>query len=131
MFERRPFHDSAELKQFAENLWWSLDENDWREAFAAHPKIGDKKASARWSSQEQRGMSQASRDTREAIQELNDEYLKKFGWIFIVCASGKSADEMLNLLQQRLPNDPSQEIRIAAGEQAKITQLRLNKLLTE
>jgi 2-oxo-4-hydroxy-4-carboxy-5-ureidoimidazoline decarboxylase len=131
MLQHRPFNASADLEKIAKTLWWSLDQKAWREAFAAHPKIGERKASAPWSAQEQSGMSEASQNTSDAIQELNDDYFKKFGWIFVVCATGKSAEEMLTLLQQRVCNDPATEIHIAAGEQAKITELRLKKLLAQ
>ena len=136
MIERRPFASVEDLTQAASDVWQSLKPDDWLEAFRSHPKIGEKKAaeavstqSQQWSGQEQSGMSRAGDDTIEALSQLNREYEEKFGYIFIVCATGKSADEMLALLRQRLPNDPDTELPIAAAEQAKITELRLKKLI--
>jgi 2-oxo-4-hydroxy-4-carboxy-5-ureidoimidazoline decarboxylase len=112
-----PFVSPAALYEAAEQIWYNLTEADWREAFTHHPKIGDVNALKE---------KFASTATWAAG---NDAYERKFGYIFIVCATGKSADEMLALLQARLPNEPQQEIHIAMGEQAKITRLRLEKLL--
>jgi OHCU decarboxylase len=134
---RRPYKDLEEVMQTAEEVWWQLDAADWLEAFKAHPKIGEKKAATAgterteaWSTSEQGGMNSASEHTSAQLAKLNREYEEKFGYIFIVCASGKSSDEMLTLLKERLPNEPNQELRIAASEQAKITQLRLTKLFS-
>ncbi|HEY3936848.1 MAG TPA: 2-oxo-4-hydroxy-4-carboxy-5-ureidoimidazoline decarboxylase [Bryobacteraceae bacterium] len=127
---RRPFQDLAALETAAEEIWWSLPEPDWLEAFSAHPKIGDA-STARWSADEQRGMKHADCDLAAEMRHLNREYEKKFGWIFIVCATGKSASEMHRQLQERIANNPAAEIRIAAAEQAKITRLRLHKLVVE
>jgi 2-oxo-4-hydroxy-4-carboxy-5-ureidoimidazoline decarboxylase len=131
-----PFASVAALCEAAERTWHNLSETDWREAFAHHPKIGDVSAlkekfasTATWAAGEQGAVRQASDATLAALAAGNAAYERKFGYIFIVCATGKSADEMLALLQARLPNEPSQEIRIAMGEQAKITRLRLLKLL--
>jgi 2-oxo-4-hydroxy-4-carboxy-5-ureidoimidazoline decarboxylase len=114
---------SEELFDRAERIWWALEPADWREAFRAHPKIGGA------NTPEQAGMRSADPLTVEAIARLNEEYFEKFGFIFIVCATGKSGEEMLSLLQSRIHNDPEEELRIAAGEQAKITRLRLEKLI--
>jgi 2-oxo-4-hydroxy-4-carboxy-5-ureidoimidazoline decarboxylase len=130
-----PFDSAAALYEAAERTWHNLTEADWREAFAHHPKIGDVRAlkekfasTATWAAGEQGAVKQASPATLEALAAGNVAYERKFGYIFIVCATGKSADEMLALLQARLPNDPSQEIQVAMREQAKITRLRLQKL---
>ena len=131
MSRLRPFADESALQEAAENTWWSLSESDWLQAFAAHPKIGERTSGNRWSSEEQRGMNPASMTTFELISKLNLAYERKFGWIFIVCAAGKTAEEMLQALEDRLTNSPMEEIQIAAGEQAKITRLRLEKLLAE
>jgi OHCU decarboxylase len=130
MLSKRPFADDAALHSAAENIWWSLGEADWLEAFSKHPEIGAKSANG-WSAQEQRGMLTADKDTSDAMADLNRAYKQRFGWIFIVCASGKSADEMKTLLQQRLTCDPADELYTAAGEQAKIMHIRLNKMLAE
>jgi 2-oxo-4-hydroxy-4-carboxy-5-ureidoimidazoline decarboxylase len=131
-----PAEDLVELLEDAEEEWSKCSEEDWKEAFAHHPKIGDieslkKKfaSTAGWASGEQSGVDTASRQTLEALAKGNKEYENKFGYIFIVCATGKSADEMLGLLTTRLLNDPKDEIEIASDEQNKITKLRLEKLL--
>jgi allantoinase len=135
MLAARPFVDDAGLLQAAGKYWWGLDQSDWLEAFAGHPKIGDvdslraKFANTRqWAGSEQAGVAEASEATLQRLSKLNDEYQTKFGYIFIVCATGKSADEMLALLESRLPNDAETELKTAAGEQLKITELRLKKL---
>jgi 2-oxo-4-hydroxy-4-carboxy-5-ureidoimidazoline decarboxylase len=131
-----PFDSPASLFEAAERIWDNLGEADWREAFAHHPKIGDVHAlkekfasTATWAAGEQGAVRQASHETLEALAAGNEAYEQRFGYIFIVCATGKSADEMLALLQARLPNEPVQEIHVARNEQAKITRLRLEKLL--
>lgn len=136
MVESRPFLSVDGLTAKADETWWELENDDWLEAFRSHPKIGEKKAEATistqsqaWSAQEQSGVANAAALTIEELEQLNREYLDKFGFIFIVCAAGKSSDEMLAILKSRLGNDHEQELRIAAGEQAKITELRLKKLI--
>ena len=133
-----PAEDLVELLEDAEEQWFKCSEEDWKEAFTHHPKIGDieslkKKfaSTAQWASGEQSGVNTASQQTIEALAKGNEAYEKKFGYIFIVCATGKSADEMLGLLTTRLVNDPKDEIEIAADEQNKITKLRLEKLLDD
>ena len=132
-----PADDMVELINDAEDQWYECSEADWLEAFTHHPKIGDveslkKKfaATAQWASGEQGAVAEASEETLKALAEGNEAYEKKFGFIFIVCATGKSAEEMLQLLQARLPNEKEEEIKIAMDEQNKITQLRLQKLLS-
>jgi 2-oxo-4-hydroxy-4-carboxy-5-ureidoimidazoline decarboxylase len=131
MTKARPYQDLPNVQQCGEKLWWSLNEFDWLEAFAAHPKIGEKKSSMKWSAAEQSGMSEASEATASFIASMNEDYERKFGWIFIVCATGKSASEMQRILQGRLQNSRESELRIAAAEQIKITNLRLEKLVAE
>jgi 2-oxo-4-hydroxy-4-carboxy-5-ureidoimidazoline decarboxylase len=126
----RPFSDAEALLSTAESVWWTLGEKDWLEAFSAHPRIGEKKHSA-WSSREQSGIDSASVETLDRLAKGNVEYEDHFGWIFLVNATGKSAREMLALLEARLQNSREEELRVAAGEQAKITTLRLAKLLHE
>ena len=132
----RPFADRAALFAEAERIWRKLDHEDWREAFGHHPKIGDVESlrrrfatTAGWAADEQRGAAEASERTFSALARGNRAYEEKFGYIFIVCATGKSAEEMLGLLEARIHNDPEVEIQIAAEEQMKITRLRLEKLL--
>lgn len=129
MAGRRPFDDFGRLLRAASEVWWSLAETDWREAFDAHPKIGERNVDG-WAAQEQSGVRRAAVEAILGLEEANREYLAKFGYLFIVCASGKSADEMLAVLRSRLSNPPGQEIRVAAEEQDKITRLRLEKLMT-
>ena len=131
-----PADDLVELLEDAESQWWLCNEEDWKEAFTHHPKIGDldslKKKFANtavWASGEQSGVNTAKDEILNALAEGNRLYEEKFGYIFIVCASGKSAEEMLGMLNERLKNNPEDEIRIAADEQNKITLLRLEKLL--
>ncbi len=136
MVAARPFRSRTELHGVAEDLWWHLDEADWREAFTHHPQIGAdveqlrKKfaGTAHLSAGEQAGVTGASEETLQALAKGNAVYLERFGFIFIVCASGKSAFEMLLLLEARVDNEQDAELRNAAGEQAKITALRLDGL---
>jgi OHCU decarboxylase len=124
----RPFQGIAELRETSDRIWWSLGGEDWREAFAAHPRIGEK--GSRWSEAEQAGARGADARTLAGLSEANRVYETCFDHIFIVCATGKSAAEMLGLLRARLDNDPETELRIAAEEQRKITHLRLEKLFS-
>ena len=136
MTAARPFATAQELLSRADDISSSLEDEDWLEAFRAHPKIGEQKAATaqsqqeqKWSAQEQSGVSEASAGTIAQLAERNREYEERFGFIFIVCASGKSPDEMLAILNGRIDNDPGTELRIAGEEQRKITRLRLEKLL--
>ena len=138
MAAARPFAMLENLYESAESIWFSLSSVDHLEAFATHPKIGSKAAapkqkakSAEWSSGEQSGMDAAANDVRNQLAEANRLYLEKFGFIFIVCATGKSADEMLAVCRARLGNSAVTELQIAAEEQRKITEIRLNKLLEQ
>ena len=131
-----PLADVETLMDEAKTKWNELAETDWREAFTYHPKIGDVNSlkekfasTSTWAEGEQGAVKEASQADLEALAAGNDEYERKFGYIFIVCATGKSVDEMLALLQARLVNSLEDEILIAMGEQGKITRLRLEKLL--
>ena len=139
MVRARPYQSQQHLKAEADRAWWSLPEVEWRFAFLSHPRIGDvaalkekyaKNANA-WEGGEQSGADNAAESTLQELKMRNDEYFSKFGHIFLICATGKSADEMLAALKERLPNNPSAELLIATGEQAKITHLRLAKLIAE
>lgn len=137
MASSRPFRSELDLFEAAERVWESLTREDWLEAFGHHPRIGDvdslrtKFASTRtWASNEQAGTAVASDDVLTALAEGNRTYEERFGYLFIVCATGKSADEMLAILRDRLDNDPKTELQVAAREQGKITRLRLEKLLS-
>jgi 2-oxo-4-hydroxy-4-carboxy-5-ureidoimidazoline decarboxylase len=133
MLELRPFAGQAELLSAARQVWNDLREDDWREAFSHHPQIGDRAAlekrfpaSHDLSTREQAGIGEASSDVLDQLAAANQEYLARFGYIFIVCASGRSAGEMLSILRSRLGSDPATEIQVAASEQAAITALRLS-----
>jgi 2-oxo-4-hydroxy-4-carboxy-5-ureidoimidazoline decarboxylase len=136
LVENRPFASKEDLKVTSDTIWNAGSESDWKEAFTHHPKIGDvsslqkKFATKEWASKEQSGVGVASPEVLNELATGNSEYEKKFGYIFIVCATGKSADEMLQLLKKRLPNSPDTELKIAAGEQNKITHLRIDKLFS-
>lgn len=131
----RPYLDFAALEEAAAKVWWTLQEEDWMEAFAAHPRIGESRAhhasaqSKEWSSQEQSSMEQSEEAIRQAIAISNLEYEERFGFIYLVCASGKSATELLTILQRRLARDRVTELKEAAEQQRQITSLRLRKWL--
>jgi 2-oxo-4-hydroxy-4-carboxy-5-ureidoimidazoline decarboxylase len=129
MLELRPFENLSQLQKSAEQIWQSLTKTDWLEAFSHHPRIGGV-ATSTWASQEQKGAAGASEEILRKLADGNTAYEKRFGHIFLVCATGKSAGEMLQLLEQRLGNAPEPELRIAVGEQAKITRIRLEKLFS-
>jgi 2-oxo-4-hydroxy-4-carboxy-5-ureidoimidazoline decarboxylase len=136
MLSLRPFGSHEELLGAASEVWANLGESDYLEAFAAHPRIGDDvaalrarfAATAEWSAAEQAGVAGADEATLQALAAGNAAYAERFGFIFIVCAAGKSAREMLDFLQARLAHTREQELALAAAEQAKITALRLDKL---
>jgi 2-oxo-4-hydroxy-4-carboxy-5-ureidoimidazoline decarboxylase len=135
MIAAPPLEDLVDLIETAEEKWWECSKKDWLEAFEHHPKIGDINSlknkyanTVAWASNEQSGVDVASEEILHALAKGNDDYEQKFGYIFIVCATGKSAGEMLEMLQTRLPNNNEDEIKIAADEQLKITKLRLEKL---
>ncbi len=107
-----------------------MDDNDRLEAFAAHPRIGERSAS-RWSQAEQAGASGADQEVVERLHQGNLDYEQRFGHVFLIRASGRSASEMLAALEERLTNDPETEMRIAAEQQRQITALRLDALLRE
>jgi OHCU decarboxylase len=133
----RPYESLDDLITGANNIWWSLGPGDWEEAFRSHPKIGEKKAaeavserSRQWSGQEQASINNASHETVNSLAILNRAYEQKFGFIFIICATGKSPEVMLAALRERLEHSAEAELPIAAAEQSKITELRLKKLIT-
>ncbi|MFT4605917.1 MAG: OHCU decarboxylase [Rhodothermales bacterium] len=137
MTAARPFEDSSHLMTRAAEIWASVGAPGYLDAFAAHPKIGDKEALRskfsrdRWAGDEQAGASRASDRVLDELAAANHLYEDRFGYIFIICATGKSAEEMLAALRARLENSPEFELRLAAAEQARITRLRLEKILAE
>jgi len=138
MVAQRPFATRDEVIESADRIWAALSMPDYLEAFDGHPKIGDLDSlKARYADTkalaggEQAGTAGASDEVLDALAAGNREYEQRFGFIFIVCATGKSAEEMLKLLNERLDNDLISELAIAAAEQARITRLRLNTLLDE
>ena len=136
MAGRRPIVEEAALIRASDEIWAGLGQADRQEAFSKHPRIGERKApagapekSAAWSAQEQQGVAAAQDLVLQELARANREYEQRFGRVFIVCATGKSADETLRILRRRLHNDEATELREAAEEQRKITNLRLKKWL--
>jgi OHCU decarboxylase len=135
MVARRPFGSSGAMRTAADEIWRALEPRDWREAFSRHPRIGERAGAipqgergSTWSAREQAGMDAAAGDVRQELARANREYEERFGYVYIVFASGKTADEMLALCRARLGNDPETELPVAAEEQRKIMQLRLSRL---
>lgn len=138
MIAARPFSSRDAVFATADRVWSSLSASDWVEAFEHHPRIGERMSAvvqgergAEWSSREQTGIETAGDDVREALAAVNKEYERRFGYIYIVCATGKTPEEMLALARKRLRNAAAVEIRVAAEEQRSITRIRLEKLLEE
>ena len=137
MLASRPWRNAEALYRAGETVWATMERDDILEAFTHHPQIGADLAALRekfqttaaWSGSEQSAVTEASEEVLIALRDGNRAYRDKFGYIFIVCATGKSASEMLELLNARLGNESELELSIAAAEQAKITRLRLEKLL--
>lgn len=128
MVARRPFESTEAIIDAADHEWHATTEPDWREAFAHHPRIGDRRATG-WAGGEQARALSAEESVQDQLAAANQEYEDRFGHIYIVCASGRTAEEMLADARARIDNDPATELRIAAAEQHQITQLRLRKLL--
>jgi 2-oxo-4-hydroxy-4-carboxy-5-ureidoimidazoline decarboxylase len=133
---RRPLKDEAALLAASDETWRRLGESDWMEAFSKHPRIGERKApqlasaqSAAWSAQEQQLVAATGDAPQFGLAEGNREYERRFKRLFIVCATGKSATEILQILRRRLQNDDATELQEAAEEQRKITNIRLKKWL--
>jgi OHCU decarboxylase len=137
MVDQRPYAGIVELSEAADRTWSNMQEADWLEAFACHPRIGERKAahataqSAAWSRQEQSSAASASEKILSELAEGNALYEKRFGFTYIVCATGKNADEMLAILQRRLASDRDAELREAAEQQRQILQIRLGKWLMQ
>jgi 2-oxo-4-hydroxy-4-carboxy-5-ureidoimidazoline decarboxylase len=128
MLAARPFASDDTLHASAERVWWGLERADWLEAFAAHARIGER-AKEDWSRREQAGLDGAGEATRAALADGNSTYERRFGHVFLICATGKTAAEILDALRVRLTNARATELRIAAEEHAKITRLRLENLV--
>ncbi len=133
-----PVRTEAELYSLADRVWSSLSAPDWLEAFRAHPRIGERSATesrgdaeqaARWSADEQAVADRGSPDVQAALAEANGEYESRFGYIFLICASGRSADEILRELKVRLGNSAERELAVAAEEQRRIMRLRLARVI--
>lgn len=133
LMQKFPFGSQEALIENAREIWYNgCDQNDWLESFRHHPEIGDKKSLAeKFAGKEQASVASASEEIIEALGKANKDYEKKFGFIFIVCATGKLPEEMLRLLKDRLKNTTDDELTIAMGEQYKITLIRLKKLLED
>jgi len=130
----RPYTNLEALHKAADSIWWKLERGDWLEAFSHHPQIGDKPASGsesarQWAAGEQAGARTATNDVKARLARANRAYFEKFGYIYIVCATGKTAEGILAILNQRLQNDLASELSIAAEQQRLITRIRLDKLL--
>jgi OHCU decarboxylase len=137
MVALRPIASVVELSAAADRIWSTMEEADWMEAFACHPRIGDRKAahasrkSVAWSQQEQAATNSAATSVLDELATGNALYEQRFGFTYIVCATGKSAEEMLTILNRRLAGDHATELREAAEQQRQITQIRLGKWLVE
>ena len=138
MAARRPFPDVTTLLATSDQTWSNLTAEDWMEAFRSHPRIGESRAaasataqSASWSAQEQKNVAAAGDAVKVALAEANREYERRFRHIFIVCATGKSAPEILEILRRRLQNDDATELQEAAEQQRQITRIRLTKWLSQ
>lgn len=133
MSAHRPFATPDVLLTAASDIWWTLDEEDWLQAFAAHPRIGEHRSGddrhSTWSRTEQAATTLATNDALKELAACNQEYEARFGHVFLVFASGKTADELLAVCRDRLGNDPEEELLVAAEEQMKITELRLRRLI--
>ena len=131
----RPYATADDLFKVADRVWATMEEPDWMEAFRAHPRIGERKAahataqSSQWSRQEQSAAEAAREDVLAELADKNLRYEQLFGFTYIVCAAGKSAEEMLKILERRLASDRQSELREAAEQQRQITQIRLRKWL--
>ncbi len=134
MAEMRPFSSVEELRAAADRVWVKMVEADWLEAFACHPRIGEGRQApeqaAAWSGQEQAGVNSAEEETLRELADGNARYEQRFGFTYIVCATGKSAEEMLRILRRRLGNVREAELREAAEQQRQITQIRIGKWLS-
>ncbi|WP_284651887.1 2-oxo-4-hydroxy-4-carboxy-5-ureidoimidazoline decarboxylase [Flavobacterium terrisoli] len=133
MMKHFPFVSEKQLVDLSAQIWYDeCNENDWRESFTHHPKIGDVKSlTEKFAGKEQAGVAVATQETIQALAKANGDYEAKNGFIFIVCATGKSADEMLQILLDRLKNTPEEELHIAMGEQQKISIIRFKKMLPD
>ncbi|MGD0732631.1 MAG: 2-oxo-4-hydroxy-4-carboxy-5-ureidoimidazoline decarboxylase [Terracidiphilus sp.] len=137
MVALRPIGSVAELSEAADRVWDGMEEADWLKAFACHPRIGERKAarasdrSAAWSSQEQSSANESAERVLDELAAGNALYEQRFGFTYIICATGKSADEMLAILRRRLHGDRDSELREAADQQRQILQIRLGKWLVE
>ena len=128
----RPYADLAALQRAADEVWLDLGPEDWLEAVAAHPRIGEGGgASADWSRQEQAGVGGAGPEVQDRLARGNAEYEARFGYVFLISAAGRDAEEILAALTERLGNDPDTELRVAAEEHRRITRLRLERLMAE
>ena len=137
MVALRPIGSVLDLSEAADRVWGTMEEADWMEAFVCHPRIGERKAahaaarSVAWSKQEQSSASGTAEQVLAEIAEGNALYEKRYGFTYIVCATGKSAEEMLTILKRRLLSDRAAELIEAAEQQRQITQMRLGKWLIE
>lgn len=125
----RPYASADALYSRAESTWWNLGHDDVREAMSHHPRIGETSRASATEAGEQAGAARADAAVKAALADGNRLYETRFGHLYLVCAAGLSGEALLAILRERLDNDPETELGVAAGEQAKITRLRLEKLL--
>lgn len=137
MVANLPFASVDAMLDASDDIWKQLDAEDWREAFAHHPRIGERRptpihnpVAVQWSAGEQANVAGAEPSVQDQLAVVNRAYESRFGYLFIVSATGKTAEEILAIARQRLQNEPAKELRIAAEEQRQITNLRLQKLVT-
>lgn len=138
MVARRPFGSAASLHATADDVWAGMEPADWMEAFSHHPRIGERvgavpqdERGAAWSAGEQAGVTEGDEEVRAELARVNRAYEERFGHTYIVCATGRSAREMLGIARARMAHDAGEELAIAAEEQRRIMQVRLGKLLGE
>jgi allantoicase len=136
MISKRPFVDDAKIFESADKIWTHLDPKEWLRAIRHHPPIGSKSGRSKqsgtgrnWSASEQSAAQKSSPETLSVLAAANNAYQATFGYVFLICATGKDGDEILHSLQQRLANDPETEFRVAVEEMRKIMRLRLEKLV--
>lgn len=131
----RPYRDVEALLARSDRVWWGLSRDDWLEAFARHPRIGERAGATatgterRWSEHEQSRARESHSSVLVELASANAAYEDRFGHVFLICAASKSADEILAAARSRLQNDPERELRVAAEEQRRITHLRLRRLV--
>jgi 2-oxo-4-hydroxy-4-carboxy-5-ureidoimidazoline decarboxylase len=135
MMKHFPFKTKVDMKLISDRIWLECKESDWLEAFSHHPKIGEAPAdlhaaTSDWAKKEQSNVGHAGKNILDKLSTANKDYENKFGYVYIVSATGKNAVEILSNLQERLKNEPEKEMHISSAEQNKITHIRIDKLIS-